>query len=279
MLKRQRGLLYLLSALQKTGQRVSRTKVDKDLFILSKEYVKGEISFYNFYPHHYGPFSNNYYFDLGELTRLNLLESNLAVTGPGEQEADKLEKTIKEKIDAFLARFDGVDAVKYVYNHYPQYTTKSKLVKHGPQKVVPGTFSIGYEGKDIDSFLDVLIQNGIGVVIDVRANPFSMNLPFVGSKLSKSLEGAEIEYIHVPELGIPGELRTKLDSPENYQELFDYYRKNILDGQRDSLKWLCELGTSKRMAILCFEADHKNCHRGVISEELERITGKSVTHI
>ena len=45
----------------------------------------------------------------------------------------------------------------YVYANYPEYAVKSKLIKHQKEETKPGFFSIGYEGKDIDYFLNLLI--------------------------------------------------------------------------------------------------------------------------
>lgn len=63
----------------------------------------------------------------------------------------------------------------YVYQKYPQYTVKSQLIEQKPKKSSPSFFTIGYEGKDIDQFLNALVSNTIELLIDIRRNPFSMN--------------------------------------------------------------------------------------------------------
>jgi uncharacterized protein (DUF488 family) len=176
-------------------------------------------------------------------------------------------------------RFDGKDVVDYVYDHYPAYTVNSRLLTKVKKKEPAGLYTIGYEGKDIDLFLDMLIQNRIDTVIDVRANPFSMNFSFIGQRLRHYLEKVGINYIHIPDLGIPGERRKNLSSEADYQKLFGFYRASILPNQDEKLQLLAVMANQGRIALLCFEADRNCCHRGVLSAELEQIMEKKVTHL
>ncbi|MFH1285638.1 MAG: DUF488 domain-containing protein, partial [Candidatus Micrarchaeota archaeon] len=162
---------------------------------------------------------------------------------------------------------------------YPEYTTKSALKHSENKQLAPAVFSIGYEKKDIDLFLDYLIQNRIDILVDVRANPFSMNFAFTKKKLEQSLNSVQIEYTHFPELGIDGELRKKLETDADYKRLFDFYEKSILPNKTDKLKALLEIGKRKRIALMCFEADHEHCHRGIISKKLEEIGDIKVAHL
>ena len=267
-MQRQRVLLYLIGILESKGK-FSKTIADKTLFLLSKECgFNDKISFYSFYPYEYGPFSELYYYDLRRLDRDGCLKCEI-LTEKGKKEAEKLDKELKSLVSDIIARFDGKNLIEYIYGKYPDYTVKSKLSSKIRAKPKPGFYSIGYEGKNIDSFLDILIRNGIEVLIDVRANPFSMNFVFTGKKLKEYLKKVGIDYIHLPELGINGNLRKGLETKEDYAKLFEHYQDKILT--KANLGKIILEGKEKRIAIMCMEKDHESCHRGIIASELEKM--------
>ena len=280
MLKREKLLLYLILVLQKQGKLVTKTFLDKLLFLARKESNVCElVKFYNFYPHKYGPFSNNFYRDFADLESRGLLDGDFQLSDKGIALAETVGKAEKEVMVGVASRFsDTQSVVNYVYTTYPEYTVKSELSAAKKEFKGAGVFSIGYEGKDIDSFLDALIQNGVEVLVDVRANPFSMNFSFTKNKLANSLENVGIGYLHVPELGIEGQHRQNLGNEADYKQLFEFYRKQILPKSMDKVRMLCELGGKKRIALMCFECDKAQCHRGVLSEALEE-SGIRVTHL
>ena len=75
-------------------------------------------------------------------------------------------------------------------------------------------FTAGYAGHDLDSFLRMLGEHQIQVIVDVRQNPVSRKKGFSRSRLSEFLSNHGIEYIHLRELGVPAELRNQLRSGE-----------------------------------------------------------------
>ena len=283
MFRREKVLLYLILQLNKLGVKVSKTQLDKLLFVLKKETsIDGFIKFYNFFPYNYGPFSNQFYFDLNELQKQGFLTEDFELTATGEKVSGLASKEEKQLVDGIVEKYGNYPLANlkdYVYAAYPEYTVKSVLKSEVKQvKEHPAVFSIGYEKKDIDLFLDLLIKNGVEVVVDVRANAFSMNFVFTKTKLAQYLEKVGITYLHVPELGISGEHRKDLKTEENYRELFEFYASDILPKQGSKLSELISLGKSKRIALLCFEQDNNHCHRGALSKELEK-TGIAVTHL
>jgi uncharacterized protein (DUF488 family) len=131
-------------------------------------------------------------------------------------------------------------------------------------------FSIGYEGKSIDEYLRYLILNNVSVLVDVRRNPFSRKHGFSQKEMKRYLEGAGIQYIHLPGLGIASHLRKNLDDKTSYEALFAHYSANILPHQSEAL---CEimnlLEKYKRVALTCFEAEPSMCHRHKVTEALD----------
>ena len=58
--------------------------------------------------------------------------------------------------------------------------------------------SIGYEGRDVHEFSDLLKKHGVSLLVDVRLNPISRKTGFSKNALAKALEGVGIGYRHEP---------------------------------------------------------------------------------
>lgn len=280
MHQRKRALLYLIKSLNERETRISKTLLDKMLFVLRQEYgVGGMIKFYNFYPYRFGPFSNMFYLDLSDIESRGLMGKDFILAPDAISASEKAPKPVRDSISSLAERFDGKDIVRYVYGRYPGYTVKSELQTNKKEKGTPGVFTIGYEGKDLDIFLDTLIQNRIEAVIDVRANPFSMSFSFIGNRLEGYLGKVGIEYLHIPKLGIPGERRKNLISGADYEKLFQSYKERVISCESEKVQELADMAARRRIALLCFEADKDRCHRGVLGAELERVMGRPVIHL
>ncbi len=281
MRRREAVLLYLISCQSHNQGKLSKTLLDKQLFLLKKEYdMDSHVKFYNFHPYKFGPFSINFARDLADLQSRGLISLDRRPTPEAAPVIEKLGQEEKGLAERVASRFKSRRQITdYVYAHYPEYTVRSELIEHGQRESEPGFFSIGYEGKDIDQFLDILIRNSIQVVADVRENPFSMKFQFIGSSLKTTLAKVGIGYVHLPELGIPGSKRKNLESEGEYEKLFEEYKRKVENELGDKVLRLIELGKQKRMALLCFEADHTLCHRGVLSSRIERLTSEKVVHL
>ena len=80
-----------------------------------------------------------------------------------------------------------------------------------------------------------------------------------------------IQYLHIPGLGINSQLRKNLKTEQDYKNLFSSYEKEILPFGRSELnEIIMNLNTKKRVALTCFEAEPKMCHRYYISSTLQR---------
>jgi uncharacterized protein (DUF488 family) len=143
-------------------------------------------------------------------------------------------------------------------------------------KLKPQVFSVGYEGKSIDFFLNLLIKNHVELLVDVRANAFSMRFEFRKKKLANFLQKAGIEYMHVPELGINSFYRKNWKN--DYKKLFELYENTLLPKQVNKINELAEIGRNKRIALMCFEKNKEQCHRNILSKKLENL-GINVIHL
>ncbi len=276
---RQKILLQVIGCLSKEG-RCSRTAIEKTLFLLKEESgIAESAKFYSFFPYRFGPFSNVSYADMGTLKAEGYISPDeKSLTEKGRQAAAGRAET-EESINALLGRFKSDrQMVDYAYKKYPQYAVLSELTAPHPKTSNSGMYTIGYEGEDIDSFLNILVQNNIGLLADVRYNPFSMKFSFTKNKLKGYLEKCGIGYMHLPQLGIRGEFRKNLGTKESYDRLFRQYAQTTLKECSKLTGELAERSKECRIALMCFEDDPELCHRGVIAAELEK-KGIAVTHL
>jgi len=127
-----------------------------------------------------------------------------------------------------------------------------------------GIVTIGYEGRNIDQFLSILVENNVGKLIDVRKNAFSMKSGYSKNPLKNALERQNISYFHIPELGIESAQRQNL-TEKGFAELFRRYALE-LGAKEDLLDTIKLLAQKEKVALMCFEAKETDCHRGIIAK-------------
>lgn len=131
------------------------------------------------------------------------------------------------------------------------------------QQAIVYTLSTSTRGGQ--EFIDLLRNNNIDMVVDVRRFPTSRFEHFRQDQLSKLLAAADIEYCYLGEA--LGGYRS-----HGYQSFTD--TKEFKRG----LEQLEKLAQQNRVAIVCAERFPWRCHRRFISLELERY-GWKVVHI
>ena len=129
-----------------------------------------------------------------------------------------------------------------------------------------GIVTLGYEGRKLDQFLLILKRNNVCRLIDVRNNPFSMKRGYSKNQLAQALETIGVSYLHLPELGIESRRRRNL-TKDGLIALFQNYEWE-LDSKGNILDRIKELAKKEKVALMCFEADVADCHRGVIARRL-----------
>ena len=262
LFNRQKVLLNTIEVLNKNNI-YSRRAIVKSQFLLKEEYgIAEEMPFYHFFAYKQGPFSHLCFDDLRKLRDNKLIdEEETTITKAGTIALNEIGREHNQTITTMLKSFSTEKKITdYAYQKYPEYTIKSELIDQNPKKAEPGFFTIGYENKDIDQFLNALVSNNINLLIDIRRNPFSMNFVYIKDALMKKLKDVGIEYLHIPELGIDSEERKNLNTKADYDELFAKYRQ-FLPLKDVYINRIIELGNEKRITLLCFEADCNFCHR------------------
>lgn len=293
MYYRQKLLLGLLQAL---GGRQPRTDFQKILFLLARKQDKPA---YDFVPYQYGCFSWQSYADLRALTTRGFLaqDDDWKLTGSDDY-LGQLRNADRELVESLIAELDGIrgnDLVRRVYLAEPYYAIHSRIAKNiltqhelstveaaRPAQSEPTLFTIGYEGRSLDAFVDALIRENVAVLCDVRRNAFSMKYGFSKSQLATALDKARIRYRHIPELGIASEKRKSLDSVADYESLFADYERETLPARTDAVEDVIrEVNSSNRVALMCFEKDVCMCHRGRLAGAIGRHPGfrHTVAHL
>jgi ParB family chromosome partitioning protein len=157
------------------------------------------------------------------------------------------------------------------YQHQREWNLKQLVGRELNKKELTFDFvTIGYSQKTVQDLISLLKLAKVTLLVDVRRNPQSMYKPeFNKDKLEKELTGIGVEYIHMPQLGIPREARDEVyEGSVTPKELLEQYEKEVLRN-REGLQRLLENVKGKgTFALLCTEIDPTMCHRHKIAQAL-----------
>lgn len=114
---------------------------------------------------------------------------------------------------------------------------------------VPVVYHIGYQGRDLAGFLDVLKKNLIDVLVDLREKPYSRQKGFSGRQLARSLADVDVGY------------RWMGDRLGGFTLGYNDWVK--------ALPEIAELATKSTVCIMCMERNPNECHRKQLVRILE----------
>jgi uncharacterized protein (DUF488 family) len=142
-------------------------------------------------------------------------------------------------------------------------------------------FTIGYEKLDLKQFMAQLSYHGVDLVADIRKLPVSRKKGFSKTALGETLNHEGIDYLNYQALGAPKELRDELYRSGNYDRFFQKYENNISDKTDCLAEILSFINNGRKVALLCFERNHHQCHRKVLADEIRKLDGNGlkVEHI
>lgn len=129
-------------------------------------------------------------------------------------------------------------------------------------------FTIGYEGTDIERFIETLKIVGVKVLADVRAVALSRKKGFSKTALRNRLAEEGIEYLHFVGLGDPKAGREAARAGK-YDQFRKIYNSHLATTEA-KVAFIELAGTVKEnvTCLLCFERDPKVCHRSIVSKKL-----------
>jgi uncharacterized protein (DUF488 family) len=148
-------------------------------------------------------------------------------------------------------------------------------------------------GFTLEEFLAALASADVRVLLDVRQRRGVRGPEYAWAnsrRIQAALDGAGVEYRHLPELAPTTELRRLQYAEDDRQgigkrsrtELAPAYRERyvaeILD-QADLSAVADSLPAEGAGALFCVERDPEACHRSLIAERLAAEHGIEVTHL
>ena len=267
----------LLSLIEAAGGSLEKLRLQKLLFLACQQ--QGKPSFH-FVPYKFGCFSFQANADLGTMKKMNMLQETITDWKLHQISKDQTTVTVDDQqiINVILQQFSNIDTdtiIKYTYLNFPFYAINSQILQRvlstdeqrkvacsKVNKTSPLLLSIGYEGKSLEQFINVLIKQDIKLLCDVRKNAMSMKYGFSKSTLLNACQNVGIAYKHYPDLGIDSAERTELKTQSDYDALFLQYKKTVLVRTSEQQKSIWEdFSKANRAALMCFEAKPEMCHR------------------
>ena len=148
-------------------------------------------------------------------------------------------------------------------------------------------YTIGHSNVEAGSVVDLLRQNAIQLVVDVRSVPHSQYTPWFNKEVwQRTLAEANIAYRFAGEYlgGRPSEAQyyRRGEVPEgktNYLKHVDYEQLAQDEKYLQGIGALIKLARSAPTAIMCSEEDPEQCHRHHLIAQTLLQRGVSVWHI
>ena len=240
LLQRQRLLIDLLASFDYP---LSNLQFQKLLFLYCQE--SDSPSPYEFVPYRFGAFSFTSYADRRKLTHRGLLvdeESKWQLTPSGRRSAIGLHNgAVASFVDRHRVLQDDA-LVAEAYRRFPYYAIRSEIAHKAlrgdktallridaarPQPNPNALLTIGYEGRSLERYLNILLKARVTLLCDVRRNAVSRKYGFAKSTLGNACTTLGIRYEHLPELGISAERRRTLSRPGGQPSTVQRIRNDI----------------------------------------------------
>lgn len=232
----------ILSLLQAFGGHLPKISLQKLLFLFTHRQTKSD---YDFVPYHYGCYSFSANADLTAMVNHGLLSEDKSSFTKTDSvnyitTLNEKDKKILIEIKNTYGKLSTNSLMKLTYLNYQYYAINSikakeiltseqyaKVLNAKPINNDTILYTIGYEGISLEEYLNRLIKNDVKVLVDVRNNALSMKFGFSKTQLKNFCASLNIEYLHIPEVGIKSEQRQELNSQTDYDTLFEIYKNQI----------------------------------------------------
>lgn len=221
-----------------------KISLQKLLFLFANRQAKSD---YDFVPYKYGCYSFSANADLTAMVGHNQLsEDQTSFTKIGSidyvKSLNEKDKKILIDIKTTYGKLTTNSLMKLTYLNFQYYAINSvkakeilneeqyaKVLKAKPINTTTILYTIGYEGISLEEYLNRLIKNDVKVLVDVRNNALSMKFGFSKTQLKTFCASLNIEYLHIPEVGIQSEQRQELKTQTDYDNLFNIMEISLLN--------------------------------------------------
>jgi uncharacterized protein (DUF488 family) len=138
-------------------------------------------------------------------------------------------------------------------------------------------YTIGHSSHTVESFVALLREHAIEVLVDVRSQPYSRYVPhFNREPLAHALQEEGFAYEH------RGDQLGGRPTDEGFllaDGSVDYDRVRASEDFQQALDELLALARERRVALMCAEGDHRRCHRGQLITPALLARDVTVLHI
>ena len=136
--------------------------------------------------------------------------------------------------------------------------------------------TIGYERAALDEVIGRLKAARVEVVVDVRAVASSRRAGFSKTLLAGSLAEAGVDYVHLRALGTPKAGRQAARAGRT-GEMHRIFEAHLAEPEAQlALTQATEIASSRKAALLCYEAEAKDCHRAIVADRIRERIGCEV---
>ena len=136
--------------------------------------------------------------------------------------------------------------------------------------------TIGYERATLGDVIGRLKAAEVDVVIDVRAVASSRRAGFSKTLLAASLAEAGVDYVHLRALGTPKAGRQAARAGRT-DEMHRIYEAHLDEPEAQlALNEAVGVAAARKAALLCFEADARDCHRAIVASLIRERIGCTV---
>lgn len=133
-------------------------------------------------------------------------------------------------------------------------------------------YTIGYAGRSIEDVVHVLCSAGVVTLVDIRHIPVSQYKPdFSKNNLERHMRAAGIGYVHLPDLGIPRDIRSLAIGKPDRSELWEWYDRHVVNQFVGRNLHRFFNFADHPIALMCMEADPTSCHRHRLALALEEM--------
>ena len=131
-------------------------------------------------------------------------------------------------------------------------------------------YTIGYTGRRLDELLDLLVANEVRTLLDIRQYPVSMYRPEMSkANLIRAVEKRGLIYVHLPQLGVPRDIRAKAIATGTRDVIWQWYDEHVVAHYIGKNLHRFFNTLEHRVALMCVETDPHECHRHRLSLALE----------
>lgn len=133
-------------------------------------------------------------------------------------------------------------------------------------------FTIGYTGRKTEELLGALRSSGVRTLVDVRQIPVSMYRPDLSkNNLRQLVEAHGMLYVHMPELGVPRDIRAMAIETGSRDVIWEWYDEHVVEPHvRANLHRFLN-SVEHPIAMMCVEIDPGECHRHRLFLALEEM--------